>query len=47
MVAPPAMTIPFRNRRRCNAADSDSVMIILPDFFVPQAVGLKVLCRDG
>ena len=32
MVAPPAMTTPFRNRRRCNAVDSDSVMVILPVF---------------
>jgi hypothetical protein len=26
------MTIPFKNRRRCNAADSESAMSVLPAF---------------
>src|SRR6267154_389668 len=36
MDAPPAMTIPFKNRRRCNAADSESAMSVLPGFFWPR-----------
>src|SRR5882724_7685856 len=39
MDAPPAMTIPFKNRRRCNAADSESAMSVLPLFSGPRKAG--------
>src|SRR5580704_15428752 len=42
MVAPPAMTTPFRKPRRCNAAGS-SVMVNPPVFLALQARGLKLL----
>src|ERR1700723_3327473 len=42
MVAPPAMTTPFRKPRRCNAAGS-SVMVNPPVFLALQARGLKFL----